>query len=281
VKVTGATVLVTGASRGIGEALARELVEKGARVAITARSADELERVLADLDRRRAGSAIAVPGDVTKRADRARVLKRTAKDLGPVDVLINNAGFDEWSPYLGLEPKHIQRMIELNLTSLILFTREVLPGMLERRRGHVLNMSSSAGKNMVPYSVTYSATKHAVVGFTLSLRAELAGSGVSASVVCPGYVEGAGMYERDWHSKTPVGTKTTIGKTVRRTIDAIEKDIPEVVVSGPLTKAGDVFLALSPRLTNWIGWKAAYPMLRQEADRRERLRASGEREVPN
>ncbi|MEX2459260.1 MAG: SDR family NAD(P)-dependent oxidoreductase, partial [Actinomycetota bacterium] len=163
----------------------------------------------------------------------------------------------------------------------ILLTRQALPGMLERDRGHVLNMSSSAGKNMVPYSVTYSATKHAVNGFTLSLRAELHGTGVSASVVCPGYVQGAGMYERDWGSKTPPGTKTTIARVVKRTIDAIEKDLPEVVVSGPLTKVGDVFLAISPRATNRIGWSGPYKMLRHEAERRERLRAAGEREVPN
>jgi short-subunit dehydrogenase len=276
-KVAGSTVLLTGASRGIGAVLARELVEKGARVALTARSAGELEALASTLGDR----AAAIPGDVTKKADRARTLRATEKAFGPLDILINNAGFDEWSPYTALAPKDIERMIELNLTSTILLTREALPGMLERRRGHVLNMASTAGKNMVPFTVTYAATKHGVVGFTLSLRAELAGTGVSASVVAPGYVKGAGMHERDWGSKTPMGTVTTVEKVVAKTLQAIERDRPEVTVSGVLTKISDVVLAVSPRLTYAIGKKAAYPMLRKEAERREALRASGERDVPN
>ena len=279
-KVHGANVLVTGASRGIGEVLARELAEKGARVAISARSGDELERVRADLESA-GGRAVAVAGDVTKRADRARMVRESESAFGPLDVLINNAGFDEWSPFTALEPKVIQRMIELNLTSLILFSREVLPGMVERRRGHVVNMASTAGKNMLPYTITYSATKHGVIGFTLSLRAELVGTGVSASVVCPGYVEGAGMYDRDWGSKTPAGTKTTVDKVVARTIAAIEHDLPEVVVSGALGKIGDVVLAVSPRLVNRIGWNGPYKAFRAEAERREVLRAAGERAIPN
>ncbi len=275
-KIAGSTVLLTGASRGIGAVLARELVEKGARVALTARSADELEALAATLGDR----AAAVPGDVTKKADRARMLRATEKAFGPVDILINNAGFDEWSPYTALAPKDIARMIELNLTSTILLTREALPGMRERRRGHVVNMASTAGKNMVPYTVTYSATKHGVIGFTLSLRAELIGTGVSASVVSPGYVKGAGMYDRDWGSKTPMGTTTTVEKVVTKTIQAIERDRPEVTVSGALTKISDVILAMSPRLTYAVGNKAAYPMLRKEAERREALRTSGERDIP-
>jgi short-subunit dehydrogenase len=276
-KVDGATVLLTGASRGIGAVLARELVEKGARVALTARTAEDLDALAADLGDR----AIAVAGDVTKPADRKRMVKATEAAFGPLDVLINNAGFDEWSPYTALDASVIERMIELNLTSTILFSREVLPGMLERRRGHVVNMASTAGKNMLPYTVTYSATKHGVVGFTLSLRAELVGTGVSASVVCPGYVRGAGMYDRDWGSKTPPGTATTIEKVVKKTVAAIEKDLPEVVVSGLLGRIGDVSLAVSPRFTNRMGWSGPYKLFRAEAERRERLRASGERDLPN
>lgn len=279
-KVHGANVLLTGASRGIGEVVARELVEKGARVAITARSKDELEKVRSSLEAA-GGQAIAVAGDVTKKADRARMVNQAEAAFGPLDVLINNAGFDEWSPYPQLAPDAIERMIELNLTSTILFSREVLPGMLERKRGHIVNMASTAGKLMVPFTVTYSATKHGVIGFTLSLRAEVVGTGVSASVVCPGYVQGAGMYERDWGSKTPPGTKTTVEKVAKRTVAAIEKDIPEVVLSGAIGKIGDVMLAISPRLTNKIGWSGPYKILRKEGERREALRTSGDRDIPN
>jgi hypothetical protein len=99
--------------------------------------------------------------------------------------------------------------------------------------------------------------------------------------VAPGYVKGAGMYDRDWGSKSPMGTVTTVEKVVAKTIQAIERDRPEVTVSGALTKISDVMLAASPRLTYAIGNKAAYPMLRKEAERREALRTSGEREIPN
>jgi short-subunit dehydrogenase len=270
----GANAIVTGGSRGIGPVIARALAGRGAKVALAARSEEELEKVRAELEEA-GGTAISVPGDVTKAADRKALVERTEAELGPVDVLVNNAGFDHFSSFTDLSAEDIERMLELNLYALILLTREVVPAMLQRKRGHVVNLSSGAGKTMVPYSAVYSATKHAVVGFTLSLRAELHGSGVSASVVAPGYVKGAGMYERDWGSKTPPGTSTTVDKVARAVVKAIEKDVPEIVAAGALVRMSDVALAISPGLTERLGHRTgAFKLLKEEAARR-RLDRSG------
>lgn len=270
-RLAGATVLLTGASGGIGSVLAEALARRGARIALAARSPEQLDRVRRGVEAV-GGTAVAVPGDVTDGDDRTRMIETTQRELGPLDVLVNNAAFDEWVPFHTQPPDEIRRMVELNLTSAIELTRQVLPGMLERRRGHVLSMGSTAGKNMIPYGVAYSTTKHGVVGFSLSLRAELVDTGVSASVVCPGFVKDTGMYERGWRSGVPRGTATTVDRVAAAVVRAIERDVPEIVVSGALTKVSDVALALSPRLTYWLGRSTAFPVLRREAERRSDAR---------
>ena len=144
--------------------------------------------------------------------------------------------------------------------------------MLERTRGHVVNIASVAGKTMTPFNSVYSATKHAMVGWTHSVRFELRGTGVSASVICPGFVGGEGLFARwgDEKRGRKSGAFTTPDKVADAVARAIERDLSEVVVSGPLGKIADVAFAISPGLTAAVGKRnPAIAMFREEQARRK------------
>jgi uncharacterized protein len=265
VKIGGTSVLLTGGSRGLGPFIARALVLRDARVTLAARSADDLEEVRASLDPDRVS---AVPGDVTEPADRARMIKAAEEAFGPVDILVNNAGIESVLPFTEYDEDEIRSIVQVNLDAPIQLTRLAMPGMVERGRGHVVNIASLAGKAAVPYNTVYSATKHGLVGFTYSLREELHGTGVSVSVVCPGFVAEAGMFTTWEHGEVPrgSGTLTDPRKVAAAVIRAIEQDKPDVVVAGMLPQLSDVALALSPRFSGAVARKTgAYSLLRKEA----------------
>jgi short-subunit dehydrogenase len=202
-------------------------------LSLAARSASELERV-ADEMRALGVRAIAVPGDVTSAADRARLVEATLAEFGRVDILVNNAGIEVTAHFERQSEEELARTIEVNLTSAILLTRQVVPVMLERNAGHVVNMASLAGKVPVPYSVPYAASKAGLIGFTESFRNEFRKRGVSASVVCPGLVSEAGMYvqmQQDAGVKENflAGTVTP-GKVASDVVKAIKRDRPELLV---------------------------------------------------
>jgi uncharacterized protein len=265
VKIGGTSVLLTGGSRGLGPFMARALVARDARVTLAARSADDLEKVRVSLDPDRVA---AVAGDVTEPADRAGMVAAAEEAFGPVDILVNNAGIESVLPFTGYREDEIRSIVEVNLDAPIQLCRLVVPGMVERGHGHVVNIASLAGKAAVPYNTVYSATKHSLVGFTYSLREELYGTGVSLSVICPGFVSEAGMFTTWEHDEIPrgSGTGTDPRKVAAAVIRAIEQDKPDVVVAGALPQLSDVALALSPRLSGAVARRTgAYSLLRKEA----------------
>jgi short-subunit dehydrogenase len=268
----GACVLLTGGSRGLGPYIARALLAHGARVTLTARSIDDLERVRDSLEPSRMA---VVAGDVTNEDDREMMVADAEAAFGPLDVLVNNAGIESVLPFPRYGEDDIHALVAVNLDAPIQLCRLVVPGMVARRRGHVVNVASLAGKVAVPYNTVYSATKHGLVGFTLSLRAELHGTGVSASAVCPGFVTEAGMFADRVHAEVPrgTGTWTTPRKVAGAVIRAVERDLADVVVSGPLGKIADVSIAMAPRLTEAIARRTgAYRIQRREADAHSRRR---------
>jgi short-subunit dehydrogenase len=166
----------------------------------------------------------------------------------------------------------IRDIVEVNLVSPMLLTRAVLPGMVERRRGHVVNIASVAGKTITPFNSVYSATKHALVGWTHSIRFELRGSGVGASVICPGFVADEGLFARwgDEKKGRRSGAFTTPAKVASAVARSIERDLAEIVVSGPVGKIADVAFAISPGLTAAVGSRSpAIEMFREEQQRRK------------
>jgi uncharacterized protein len=183
--LSGRVAVVTGASAGLGEAIARRLSAEGWRVALAARSADRLKEIAADLDAD-SGRSLVIPGDVTIAEDRQRLVDTVIEQWGRIDVLVNNAGRGQYGDVHEMPFEDVRRLFETNVLSLIDLTQLVLPHMLERDGGHIVNMGSMAGHVAAPPLTVYASTKHAVVGFTRSLHRELRGTGVHATVVCPG-----------------------------------------------------------------------------------------------
>lgn len=186
--LAGKVALVTGASRGIGFAIARALAEDGADVALAARSEAPLKNAAAELAMF-GSKAIPIPMDVTEADQVARGVAEATHSLGHVDILVNNAGIAESAPLLKLGPELWERTLRTNLTSVYLCTRAALPGMLERGWGRVINVASVAGKFGFRYVSAYAASKHGVLGFTKSIALEVATQGVTVNAICPGYVD--------------------------------------------------------------------------------------------
>lgn len=180
--------IVTGASSGIGAATARELARRGTTVILAARRVDKLE-AQAQAIREAGGEAIAVPTDVADTNQVTQLAERAMATFGRIDVLVNNAGAG-WSRPLASSPRdEVIGLLEANLLGAIVLTRAVLPDMLERRRGAVISVGSLSGR--VAMEPLYSASKYGLRGFSLALRRQLAGSGVSVSLVSPGNIDTA------------------------------------------------------------------------------------------
>lgn len=262
--------ILTGASRGIGAELADGLARKGVNLALAARSKDDLEQV-AERVRAHGVKAIAVPTDISNRSELAELVARTREELGPVDLLVNNAGLELAGYSHELDPDHIDQVVQVNLTSLIQLTRMVIPEMMQRKRGHVCNIASVAGKVARPYAVVYAATKHGVIGFSWSLRAEMAEHNVEISAVCPGYVGDAGMFATRTQSmgvgQPPPALKAVpVDDVVKETIKSIEDNRAEVIVGPLMMKIADVAHAISPDFAMNVARKSgSYRFVKKEA----------------
>ena len=178
-ELTGRIVAVTGGGRGIGLATTRALAARGARVAV-----GDLDGDLATA----AGGELGAVLDVTSRDSFAAFLAAVGEQLGPVDVLVNNAGVMHLGPFVEEDDAWTRRQFDVNVHGVILGMKLVLPAMLARGSGHVVNVASAAAKIGVPREAVYAATKHAVLGLSESVRGELRGTGVELSVVMPGIV---------------------------------------------------------------------------------------------
>ena len=192
--IEGKVIAITGGARGIGLATARALVLRGAKVAIGDLDGALAKEVAAGLG----GHAIGADLDVTSRESFGAFLDLVAAELGPLDVLVNNAGIMPLG-HIAAEPDSVtRRIVDVNLHGVITGTKLAIEHMLPRRRGHVVNVSSGVGRVALPGAATYSATKHAVVGFSEATRAELRDGGIDVSVVLPLIVNtelGSGLHK--------------------------------------------------------------------------------------
>ena len=181
----GRTVLLTGGSRGLGLALARRLATQGARLALVARDAQELARAAQELTA--TGATVRIyPADLTDPAARETLLRQVELDLGPVDVLINNAGVIQVSPLTNLSADDYARAMQIHFEAPLHLMRLVVPGMRARGVGRVINVASLGGKVAVPHMAAYSVSKFALVGLGEAWATELAGTGVRVTTICPG-----------------------------------------------------------------------------------------------
>jgi NAD(P)-dependent dehydrogenase (short-subunit alcohol dehydrogenase family) len=181
-------VFVTGAGRGVGRAIARRFGNLGYAVAAAGRSESLLRQLAEELTDRGSQTQVLVC-DVTDRGSIRRSVAEAERQLGPIDVLINNAGVAESAPFPAMSDELWDRILAVNLTGTYLCTRAVIPGMFERGRGRVINIASVAGRKGFAYSAAYCAAKHGVVGLTRALAIEAAPKGVTVNAICPGWLD--------------------------------------------------------------------------------------------
>jgi 3-hydroxybutyrate dehydrogenase len=233
--LAGKGAVVTGGGRGIGAEVARSLVEAGARVVISARSGPRLEATTEEL-RQAGGEAWAVPCDVTEPDQVQELARRAAEHLGRADILINNAGIAHSAPLKAIRLEDWNRLFAVNVTGVLLCTQAFLPAMLEAGWGRIVNVASIAGRAGAPYIAAYAASKHAVVGFTRSVAAEVAARGVTANAVCPGYVD---------TEMTQESVARIVGKTGLSTEQAMEHILATTPQRRLLEAAEVAFLVLT------------------------------------
>jgi len=211
----GKVAVVTGGGRGIGKALALALASEGCRVAIGDVDAASAETAAAELGDRAVGLAV----DVTDRPAFSAFLDAVEERVGPIDVLVNNAGIMPVGPFDEEDDATTIRLLEINLHAVIHGTKEAMRRMKPRGTGHIVNVASSAGKTGFPHLATYCATKHGVVGMSEAVRAELRGTGVEISVVMPNIVKtelSAGLVE------TPAFKSSTVEDVADAIVDALK-----------------------------------------------------------
>jgi len=235
------TALLTGATGGLGRAIAKAMASSGARLTLSARKAEALEELAAELPGEGHGilvSDLAEPG----------AADALAAEVGDIDILVANAGLPGAGKIEDFSPEEVQRCLRVNLEAPMLLGRAFLPAMRERGSGHMVFVSSLAGKAPAPRSSLYNATKFGLRGFALGMRADGAGHGVGVSLVSPGFIRDAGMFA-DAGAKPPPGLGTStpqrVGKAV---VKAIESNRAELVVAPIQTRLLSHIGLISPGL---------------------------------
>lgn len=236
--IAGATVLLTGANGGIGQAIARALTAQGAELVLTGRRADALEPVARELGAR------TILADLAARDQVERLLD----EVGPVDVLIANAALPSSGALLEYTTEQIDRALDVNLRAPIMMARRLAPAMVLAGRGHIVMVGSLSGRTASPEASLYAATKFGLRGFALGFRQDLHGTGVGVSLVQPGFVRDAGMFA-DTGATPPAGARTVSPEQVAGAcVAAIERDRGEVNVAPVELRLGSAVGGLFPGL---------------------------------
>jgi NAD(P)-dependent dehydrogenase (short-subunit alcohol dehydrogenase family) len=232
--LSGKVVAITGGARGIGRTTAQALVRKGCRVALGDLDLEPAEQTAAELG----GGTVAIQLNVTDRDSFTAFLDEAERQLGPVDVLINNAGIMPVTPFEQESDDSIRRQLDINVYGVMVGTQLAVRRMKARGRGHIVNIASSAGKAGVPGIATYAATKHAVVGLTEAVRAECRGSGVELSYVMP----------------ITVNTQLIEGLTDKRGVKRVEpEDVAKEIVDALELGKVDVYVPRELRVSVVLG----------------------------
>jgi len=275
--LTGKTALVTGASRGIGPHLASAVARRGMNLVLTGRSGPELEAVAAD-QRKHGVRVVTVVADLLDDDARTLVIGATEREFGGVDVLVNNAGGDPLRQFDEMSIEENESIIKLNLFAPIALSHLVLPAMLERGRGHIVNISAMAGRVGFPHTEAYAAAKDGLIGFSRVLRNDYRARGVSASVLILGAIAGAGQGQRtmDQMRMPKSSFMAPVGLVAKALLQAIDKDKAEIVVQpGPgrmLRAVMDFYPGLGPWMNNQMGVNRT---LREIQDFRKSQRTAG------
>ncbi len=212
--------LVTGGGRGIGRAIALAFAREGAHVGVTARTAAEIDAVATEI-RGLGRKALAVACDVGERAQVEAAVGATSEALGPIQILVNNAGLAVSAKLADTDDALWERHLRVNLTGAFYMSRAVLPAMLAARWGRIINIASTAARRGAPYIAAYVASKHGLLGLTRALAMEVATAGITVNAICPGYV----ATELTWDGVRRIQQKT--GRTYEEAVRALEGFSPQ------------------------------------------------------
>ncbi|HEY3960740.1 MAG TPA: SDR family NAD(P)-dependent oxidoreductase [Solirubrobacteraceae bacterium] len=244
-QISGSTILLTGATGGIGQAIARALHERGGTLILTGRRTEVLEPLAAELGAR----TLAV--DLSDRAEIDRLVQEAAE----VDILLANAALPAAGRLESFTMDEIDRALDVNLRAPIALAHALAPTMIARGKGHMLFMSSLAGKSATPGTAIYNATKFGLRGFASALRADLRPSGVGVSAIFPGFIRDAGMFA-DAGVDLPAGVGTSSPEDVARaSVQAIERNRAEIDVAPIPLRLGAAFSGLAPELSALVARK--------------------------
>jgi short-subunit dehydrogenase len=237
-EISGRTVLLTGATGGLGGAIARDLSRAGAQLVLSGRRTEVLDPLASELGARMVTADLTVPSDVD----------RLVEEAGAIDILIANAALPGTGRLLDLSTDEIDRVLEVNLRAPIMLTRAIAPAMARRGGGQIVLISSLAGKAATPGTSMYNSSKFGLRGFALAMRQELRGAGIGVSLISPGFISEAGMFA-DAGVKLPPGMGTVSpDRVARRVRRAIERDRAEVDVAALGVLAGSRFAYFAPEI---------------------------------
>ena len=200
--------LVTGASRGIGAVIARRLARDGARVAVNYQASEEAARQVVQDISEAGGVAEVMAGDVSREEDADALVKRVVEQWGRIDILVNNAGITRDRLLLRMTPEDWDRVLEVNLRGAFLCTKYVMPHLIRRRQGRVVNISSVVGLGGNPGQANYAASKAGLIGFTKAVAREVASRNITVNALAPGFIDTGGMVDQ----MTEEARKTVLGR---------------------------------------------------------------------
>ena len=240
--LAGNVALVTGGGRGIGRAVALALARGGANVAVAARSQSQVEEVAQEI-RAIGRRSVAIPCDVGERGDVERMVKTAETELGPLEIVVNSAGIAASAKFVETDDDLWERHLRVNLTGTFLVCRAVVPGMIQRRSGRIINIASTSGKVPYMYVAAYCASKHGVVGLTRAMGLELARYGITVNAICPGWVE---------TDMTTQSIENIVGKTGMKP-DEVVKTLAAMSPQNRLIRPEEV-----AALTLWLASREAY-----------------------
>jgi short-subunit dehydrogenase len=245
--LAGANAILTGGSQGIGPFIARALASEGVNIALVARTEEKLRDVA--LEVQRSGQrTVWVAADLTAPDAAGDIVARCEEQLGPIDILINNAGLENGGRFAAKTAGELDQVLLTNLRAPLMLTRQVLPGMIDRKRGHIITIASLAGKMALPYAATYSASKAALMAWSASLRVELLGTGVGCTAVTPGFISDAGMFASHKTTAPKFLGQSKPDAVAQAVIRALKEDPHEIVVSARPVKPLQLLYTLSPQL---------------------------------
>ncbi|MGH7804298.1 MAG: SDR family NAD(P)-dependent oxidoreductase [Candidatus Binatia bacterium] len=238
-RIEGSTVLLTGATGGIGHAIARALGKRGAKLVLTGRKKEPLAALAEELSARTIAAELADPASIDQ----------FVAEAGTVDALVANAALPATGPVLEFAPADVDRLLAVNLRSPIVLSAALAKGMVERKRGAIVLIGSLASKTASPGGAMYSATKFGLRGFAHGFRADLHGSGVGVSIVLPGFIREAGMFA-DAKVELPAGVRTSSPEEVAAAVvRAIEEDVGEITVAPVEMKVMTTIATVAPMMS--------------------------------